>query len=166
MSYAISVEVDDEFVDGIDVEALRAAAVATLRHEGVAAADVSILVTTDEEIQALNRDYRGVDAPTDVLSFAAHEGDELIHDAPADLDALLNRSLGDVVIAWPYAARQAERFGNATHSEVALLVVHGILHLLGYDHASPEEEAAMWSVQEEILAPLGASGISFRAHEE
>lgn len=166
MTYEIIVEVDEEFAEAVDVEALRAAAVATLRHEEVVEADVAILVTSDEEVQALNRDYRGVDAPTDVLSFAAHEGDDLIHDAPAELDALLTRSLGDVVIAFPWAVRQAERFGNAARSEMALLVVHGILHLLGYDHASPQEEADMWSVQEEILAPLGASGISFRAHEE
>lgn len=166
VSFEISVEVDDEFVAAVDVAAMQAAAEAALRHEQIEEADVSILVTSDEEMQALNRDYRGVDAPTDVLSFAAQEGDDLIQDAPAELGALLARSLGDLVIAYPYAARQAERHGNSAQAELALLTVHGVLHLLGHDHASAEDEAAMWALQEEILAPLGAGGITFRAHGE
>jgi probable rRNA maturation factor len=166
MPYEISVEVDEEYAVSVDEGAVEAAAAATLAHEEIGDAEVVIVVTSDEEVQALNRAYRGVDAPTDVLSFAAQEGNDLILGAPQELTALLARSLGDVVIALPYATRQAALHGNSLDSELALLTVHGLLHLLGYDHATLEEEQAMWALQDEILAPLGAAGLSYRAHGE
>ena len=132
------------------------------------AVEVVLVITGDESVQALNRDYRGIDAPTDVLSFAAQEDGAGEPDLalPADLAAELERHLGDVIIAYPYAARQAERFGNSVGAELRLLAIHGTLHLLGYDHATPEEEEAMWAEQEAILSPLGEESMMRRNYEE
>ena len=122
------------------------------------------MVTSDEAVQQLNRDYRGVDAPTDVLSFAAQESSdeepELV--LPPEVAAELAAYLGDIVIAYPYAARQAARFGNSVAAELRLLTVHGVLHLLGYDHATPAEEAAMWAIQEQVLAAFGDAALARR----
>ena len=132
------------------------------------AVEVALVITDDEAVQALNRDYRGIDAPTDVLSFAAQEdaAGEPDLDLPADLAAEIDRHLGDVIIAYPYAAHQAERFGNSVGAELRLLAIHGTLHLLGYDHATPEEEDAMWAEQEAILFPLGEASMARRNYEE
>ena len=70
------------------------------------------------------------------------------------------------MIAYPYAARQAERFGNSVRAELRLLAVHGTLHLLGHDHATQAEEDAMWAIQEAILAPLGDAAVARRRYEE
>lgn len=164
MTLDIEIDVDDEFAADVDAGALRSAAAAALVHQQIADASVTVVVTTDETVRDLNRDYRGEDNPTDVLSFAARDGDDLIDGVPDDLRALLARTLGDVVIAYPYAVRQATRFGNGIGDELALLTVHGVLHLLGYDHATETEEAALWALQETILEPLGVSGLSFRKH--
>jgi len=169
VAYTIVVEVDEEFVAGVDVDAIEAAAAAVLRAEGMDDGDLAVFITSDEEVRALNLEWRGIDAPTDVLSFATHdttEYQEVIRNAPPDLQALFARALGDVLIAYPYAERQATRFGNSTANELLLLTVHGVLHLLGYDHATPEDEAAMWQRQEEILAAYGVTGLSLRRYEE
>lgn len=166
MGYSIVVEVDDAYGDKLDARALEAVAAAVLRAEGVEEAELTVLITSDEEVQALNRDYRGMDATTDVLSFAAQEGDATLADAPPELQALFDEQLGDVVIAFPYAERQAAHFDNSTAAELLLLTAHGVLHLLGYDHATPEAETTMWQRQEEILASFGATGLSMRRYEE
>lgn len=169
MAYTIVVEVDEEFAAGVDADAIETAAAAVLRAEGLEDGDLTVVITTDEEVHALNLAWRGVDAPTDVLSFAAHDtadDAEPIHHAPPELQAIFDIALGDVLIAYPYAARQAARFGNSTRNELLLLTVHGVLHLLGYDHATPEDEAAMWQRQEEILAAYGVAGLSLRRYEE
>jgi probable rRNA maturation factor len=108
------------------------------------AADVTIVLTDDEQVRALNRQYLGIDAPTDVLSFPTDEIDP-------DSGELY---LGDVIISYPQAAAQAEAAGHSVEAELQLLVVHGVLHLLGYDHAEQAEQAAMWAVQTEILSSL------------
>ncbi|MHB9037236.1 MAG: rRNA maturation RNase YbeY [Armatimonadota bacterium] len=108
-------------------------------------AEVSVLLTDDKQITELNREYREIDAPTDVLSFSQLEGDDEF--AGEDNDGLL----GDVVISVETAQRQAEAQGNSLDEEIDMLLVHGILHLLGYDHAEPEEEKAMFARQAEIL---------------
>lgn len=167
----IAVEVDEAFAAQVDAGDLRAVIAATLRHvrgEGSAAETVAVLITDDEAVRALNRDYRGVDAATDVLSFAAQEAAE---DAPAlllppELAAQLSQHLGDIVIAYPYAERQAAQFGNSVQAELRLLAVHGTLHLLGFDHATQADEAEMWAVQEAILAPLGDGAVARRTYSE
>jgi probable rRNA maturation factor len=110
---------------------LREAARAALQSEGAPRAEVSILLTDDSTIHALNRDYRSQDRPTDVLSFSQREG------APPPAAKSGNKRgwelLGDVVISVDTAARQADENGRALVEELALLTVHGVLHLLGYD---------------------------------
>lgn len=165
----INVQADDS-VAGLlppDTPALLAqVAAAVLAHELVAEAALTILLTDDDVVQQYNRDYRGVDAPTDVLSFAAHDGESELLDLPDGLRAALERELGDLLIAVPYAQHQAMRFGNSLRAELMLLTAHGVLHLLGYDHATPDEERALWQLQEAILAPLGVTGLSLRPHDE
>jgi probable rRNA maturation factor len=171
METTLELHVEDEFAELIDAASLEAVVTATLqRHSSELGPEVelALLITCDETLQALNRDYRGIDAPTDVLSFAAQEALDTEPDLalPPELAAELDRRLGDIVIAYPYAARQAAQFGNSVAAELRLLAIHGTLHLLGYDHATPEEESAMWAEQEAILAPLGEAEIARRIYPE
>jgi probable rRNA maturation factor len=115
--------------------------------------EVSVLVTDDVEIHELNRDYRGVDAPTDVLSFADEE-DDLAFVRPPDMP----RSLGDLVISYDRVVAQAAEYGHSVERELAFLTVHGMLHLLGYDHELGADEAALMGAREEaIMEVLGIS---------
>jgi probable rRNA maturation factor len=171
MEVSVELHIDDEFAELIDVASLEAVVAATLqRHSDELGPEVelTLLITSNEAVQALNRDYRGIDAPTDVLSFAAQEALDTEPDLalPPELAAELDRRLGDIVIAYSYAAQQATQFGNTVAAELRLLAVHGTLHLLGYDHATPEEEATMWAEQEAILAPLGEAEMARRVYPE
>lgn len=145
---------------------LTSAVRAALGDQGITAGTVTVAVMDDEAVRALNRDYRGVDSPTDVLSFAAQEegdDDPLAHaDLPPELRAELASHLGDLIIAFPYTQRQATRYANPVDAELRLLTVHGTLHLLGYDHATPEEEAEMWAIQDKVLTGLGDTGVGGR----
>jgi len=109
--------------------------------------DLSIVLTGDEALQRLNHEFMGIDAPTDVLSF------------PADfIDPDTSQPyLGDVIISIPRAKAQAFENGQSVQDEVLLLVVHGVLHLLGYDHALPEEKEQMWAAQAAVLSRLPRS---------
>jgi probable rRNA maturation factor len=132
---------------------LERAANAALVHESKSLdSELSIVLTDDARLQQLNRDYLGIDAPTDVLSFPASETDP-------ETGA---RYLGDILISMPRAQAQAETAGHPLEAEVQLLVVHGVLHLLGHDHAEPEEKARMWAAQAEILETLGLGNIQIR----
>ncbi len=124
---------------------LRKAARLTLHTHSAASAELTIVLTDDEEIRTLNRDFRGLDAPTDVLAFPADETDPQTGE----------RYLGDIVISWERARQQAAEHGHSPEAEVQLLVVHGVLHLLGFDHEAPEERARMWTAQNAILDRLG-----------
>jgi probable rRNA maturation factor len=145
----ISVQVDELFAAEIDATGLAGAAEAALLAEGDGDSEVSLVVTSDEVLAELNRHYRGVEGPTDVLSFAARESAPGFVSAPE-----ADNYLGDVLIALPFVRRQAAELGRDLDDELRLLVVHGTLHLLGYDHAEPDEEAEMWARQDEILAGL------------
>lgn len=153
MPFEIDVQIDEEFEDQVAAGGLQAAIEATLLRESVTSAGVSLMVGGDELLHQLNLEYRGIDGPTDVLSFSAREDAEDVAGkfvvAPDALDFL-----GDIVISVPYAARQAALAGHSTARELHLLAIHGTLHLLGYDHATLEEEALMWAKQDEILASL------------
>jgi probable rRNA maturation factor len=124
-----------------------------LRVEGYEGedAEVSVLFTDDAFISELNQQYRGVEGPTDVLSFA-------LIDAEDEVDSVkvkgLPDVLGDVVISLETAGRQAKEEGKTLEQEIALLLVHGALHLLGYDHDEPEREAVMWRRQDAALKAL------------
>ena len=148
--YAIDIQVDPRYADRVPVAALVEVAERVLaRAAQPAGTTLALVVTDDETIRSLNRAYRKVDSATDVLSFAATEGEGFVtpDDAPP--------YLGDVIIAFPTAQAQAEAEGKRVEDALRLLVVHGCLHLLGYDHATPEEEATMWALQAEILAAPG-----------
>ena len=141
----ISVEVEHglTFPDNLLERAARAA----LDLTGAPDADLSVVLTGDSRIQALNRDFLGTDAPTDVLSFPADESDPETG----------RRYLGDVIISLPRAADQAAERGHAVAAEVQLLVVHGVLHLLGHDHVKVEEKTRMWAAQSQVLERLNIS---------
>ena len=109
---------------------------------------------TTTESRRYNRIYRQQDAPTDVLSFAVHEGPALAAEVPDALAAELDSDLGDLVLAFPYASRQAIQHGHTLAAEMQLLVVHGTLHLLGYDHDTETRHADMWRKQSAILSSL------------
>ena len=132
---------------------LERAATAALEHESQSLdSELSIILTDDARLHELNLNYLGVDASTDVLSFPASETDP-------ETGA---RYIGDILISIPRAQTQAEAAGHPLEAEAQLLVVHGILHLLGYDHAGPEEKARMWKAQAEILETLGLGQIEIR----
>jgi len=126
---------------------LEHAALAVLDLSGVPAGDVTIVFVDDVRIQDLNRDFLGHDAPTDVLSFPADESDPETG----------RRYLGDVVISFARAVEQAGERGHTVEAEMQLLVVHGVLHLLGHDHAETGERERMWAAQAEVLEHLGIS---------
>ena len=126
---------------------LERAARAVLDLSGLPDADLSIVIVDDARIQALNRDFLGHDAPTDVLSFPADEPDPETG----------RRYLGDVVISFARAKEQAHELGHAVEAEMQLLVVHGVLHLLGHDHAGAGEKERMWAAQAGALERLGIS---------
>jgi len=115
--------------------------------------EVDITIVTDEEIHVLNRDYRGVDRPTDVLSFALDEGEE----EPEILGSEAEHLLGDVIISAERAAAQAEEFGHGLKREIVYLAVHGLLHLLGYDHMVEEDKVVMRAREEATLRELDLS---------
>lgn len=167
-AYEIMIEVDDGLPDAIDAAAIRAAVAATLAVHGMTDAAITVVLTTDEEVRTLNALYRGVDAPTDVLSFSAREtqpdAPELA--LPTELAAELERYLGDLVIAYPYSVRQAAHYGNSVTAELQLLAVHGTLHLLGYDHQDAAAEAVMWAQQEQVLAQFGHGALARRTYED
>jgi len=144
----VEVQIAPAFSGLVAAARLQAVAEAVLRHEG-RPGELTLVLTDDQGIQALNRDFLGEDAPTDVLSFSAQEdGGPFV----AALEA--SAYLGDVIISYPRAAEQAAEQGHPVEQELDLLVVHGVLHLLGYDHAGEEEKAVMWARQDDILRSL------------
>jgi probable rRNA maturation factor len=145
----IVVEIDENYATEVDANDLGRAIVAALLAEDRPEAEVTLLVTDDEAVAAYNQQYRGVEGPTDVLSFAAQEPTPGFITAPE-----MAAYLGDIVIALPFTRRQAAALNRTLIAELRLLAVHGVLHLLGYDHAEPEEEAIMWAKQDAILAGL------------
>ena len=145
----IVVEIDENYAAEVDAHDLGRAIVAALLAEDRPEGEVTLLVTDDEAVAAYNQQYRGVEGPTDVLSFAAQEPTPGFITAPE-----MAAYLGDIVIALPFTRRQAAALNRTLIAELRLLAVHGVLHLLGYDHAEPEEEAIMWAKQDAILAGL------------
>ncbi len=152
----------DQQHDFSDIALLERAAQMTLDHAGASTsltssrfsfgsenADLTIVLTDDAQLHELNRDYLGVDAPTDVLSFPADENDPEsgVH------------YLGDILISIPRAKKQAKAAGHPLEAEVQLLVVHGTLHLLGHDHAKVREKARMWKAQAAVMSKLGLGHI-------
>lgn len=116
--------------------------------------DVYITLTNNQEIHEINRDYRDVDRPTDVLSFPMYERDEigiLKEDKQGDEEEIL----GDIIVSVEKVREQAEEYGHSFERELAYLVTHGMLHLLGYDHMVDEEKVVMREREEAILSKMG-----------
>jgi probable rRNA maturation factor len=145
------INIESEF--GFPKELLERAAREALTHQQESLdVDLSIVLTDDARLHQLNRDYLGIDSPTDVLSFPASESDPETG----------SRYIGDILISIPRAQEQAASAGHALNSEVQLLVVHGVLHLLSHDHAEAKEKKKMWKAQREILELLGLGEITIR----
>lgn len=118
-------------------------------------ADLTIAIGGDVKVQKLNRQFRGESRATDVLSFPSEE-----IDAESG-----SRYLGDVIISLPRARAQAKKGKHSLDEELQLLAVHGVLHLLGYDHAEPHDKERMWAVQGEILRAIGVNITTAHAEE-
>ena len=149
--YEIEIQIEGELPPSLGQAPVRnrvlRAAATTLEQEGIAAnVGLSILLTDDEAIRILNRDFRGQDKPTDVLSFPASS------DFPGSA-----RYLGDVAISLATAERQSSAGGHSLLDELTLLTAHGVLHLLGYDHLESSDQKAMWAAQDRVLASLDLS---------
>jgi len=141
----INIEIIPEFRRVFMPSILERAAKATLHQQSAPDVDLSLVLTGDSQIQALDRDFLKKDAPTDVLSFPSFETDPETG----------RRYLGDIVISVPQAEAQSVAAGHSLEAELSLLVIHGILHLLGHDHAGVRDKGRMWAAQSEILIILG-----------
>ncbi|MBI5137278.1 MAG: rRNA maturation RNase YbeY [Nitrospirae bacterium] len=140
----------------IDMARLRARAEACLKHLGIDHATLSVLLVNDRAMRRLNRDFRGINRPTDVLSFPMFEGSPAVVAATVAGVAEAHAELGDVVISVETAHRQAAALGIPEDGELALLLAHGTLHLLGYDHETGPAGAARMAAEEgRLLTALG-----------
>lgn len=140
----------EQLWESLDIacEVLEEAAGETLyQTEASGESDLTIVLGSDEMLQDMNQEYLEINAPTDVLSFGASFTDP-------DTEA---RYLGDIIISVPRAISQAQAGAHPVKDELQLLVVHGVLHLLGYDHADPDEKASMQEMQDAILQQLGSA---------
>ncbi|MQC25468.1 MAG: rRNA maturation RNase YbeY [Chloroflexi bacterium] len=148
MSYLVNLEVDDEVVARVDAAALMAMIERVLGEDEVPdGSGLALVLTEDSLLQELNLRHRDVDAPTDVLSFPANEGEPF---PQPDGEAPY---LGDIVVSVESVERQAADAGLTAAEELAHVVLHGVLHLLGYDHEEADEEAVMQAREEAVLGP-------------
>lgn len=153
MSYEIAIEITVDAPPDTDVHLQRAVAHALDHLEGRPGDGLTIVLGSDADLQTLNRKFRGEDRPTDVLSFPAGDMPSL----PGATD--LTRYLGDIAISVPLAKRQAAQQGHALIEELQLLAIHGVLHLMGYDHTTTAEKEAMWAQQNTVLVSLGLAHV-------
>ena len=160
----ISIQVFDEFEDEVCDLWLERVCVAVLESEDVHQ-QVSLVIADDATVRLLNSDYRGLDKTTDVLSFAFDNEGEYYGegDAPsewsADEEFVLppgeSAGLGEVIVSYPQAVRQAEEAGHSVQQELAHLITHGILHLMGHDHMNDEDEREMSASEQRVMERLG-----------
>jgi len=150
MPEEVAISIDDEFETVVDADRMTKLVQSVLEAEGVAPPyQVGIVFTDSDTVRGLNRDYRGLDEATDVLAFqmlSRKDHDEFFAHPPDGI-----ARLGEVIISYPKAVEQAKEQGHSTDRELALLAIHGILHVLGYDHEEPEEEAEMRAREEQHL---------------
>jgi len=158
----VSILIDEEFADKLDSAWLERVMLKVFALEKVPEnAEIGLLITGQSHIQELNKEYLGEDRPTDVLSFSMRpgkpevsgerkEGEEPVFILPPDG---INH-LGEVIVSYPQAELQAKEHGHSVEKEMAILVIHGVLHILGYDHAEPDEEREMQRREAEILESL------------
>ena len=143
----IDIQIASRYLDKVKPARLRKAARAALEQQRLQG-DLTIVITGNAQLRALNRAFRQVDAPTDVLSFATDDQPQA---------SKQTCYLGDVIISYTQANAQAKAGGHPVEAELQLLVVHGVLHLLGHDHDTRPDKARMWQAQAKILKSIGAA---------
>lgn len=162
-SPGISIQVLDDFADLVnEVDLTEAVAAALVAGSVEDDANVSVVIADDELVRELNDTHRGLDEHTDVLAFSfTHEGDyygEERQQVVVDQDFVLppgeSEPLGEVIISYPQAQRQADAAGHSVENELTVLLIHGTLHLLGHDHMEPDDEARMKPLEELALAAV------------
>lgn len=148
---------DDEILEKKYIDEMVCAAEAALEAEGLnhETAEISLSLADMESIRELNREYRGIDRPTDVLSFPQFEAEELMYYSENPDEAPDELMLGDVVICIEKAEEQAAEFGHGFERELLYLFTHSVLHLLGYDHIEEDDKTVMREREEEILGKIG-----------
>ena len=150
MKEQIGIHVEEEFRGVVGEGWVKKIVQQVLKAEGVATPyEVSLVFTNSEVVKQLNRDYRGVDEPTDVLAFYMLPQKEVDSSFALPPDGVTR--LGEVIVSYPQAVEQAKKQGHSPERELALLVIHGILHLLGYDHEEAKEEIKMRERERELL---------------
>ena len=150
--YQLDIDVDEQFRPFVDKAWMERVVQKTLEVGGTeATVELGLVITDDETMCQLNKKYRGIDEPTDVLSFAFLE-DHPDFPFPLAPGGLLH--LGEIIISYPRAVQQAYEQGHSVKQEMALLIAHGVLHLLGYEHQESKEQEEMEAKEAEILATL------------
>lgn len=141
----IDISVNESFIEFVNPGLLQTTATTALQTAQFdSPTELTIAIENDELLRSLNLQFLGIDAPTDVLSFPA---DEIDPDTG-------NTYLGDIIISFPRAKFQADHAGHSVEAEIRLLVIHGVLHLLGYDHSTAEEKQEMWTVQSQLIQAM------------
>ena len=121
---------------------------------------IGLVVADDETLCSLNKEFRGYDEVTDVLSFPFLDNGQspaqnhIPFVLPVDTQNVIGIHMGEVIVSYPQAMRQAKTAGHSGKQEIALLVAHGVLHLLGYDHATRQDHKTMWHIQDSILSNI------------
>ena len=166
--FRIDVQIFDEFASVVAERSVLEAVTAALESESCdPGTHVSVVIADDDVVRELNRQHRGLDENTDVLSFSfTHEGEyygeEERRALGADIDFVLppteneGVSLGEIIISYPQTYRQAEQAGHPVEQELTVLLVHGVLHLLGYDHEEPDDEAVMKAATARAMQQMGS----------
>jgi len=164
----VSVQIFEDFEDVVRASWLVSVCRAVLWQEGVRQ-PVSLVIADDETVRELNAEYRGLDKTTDVLSFAFdYEGEYYgVGDAPSEWssgeDFVLppgeSAGLGEVIVSYPQAVRQAREAGHSTRQELACLIAHGILHLMGHDHMDDDDEREMRARERSVLERLAEANV-------
>jgi probable rRNA maturation factor len=143
----VNIQLADDVTSPLDLNQIELSASLALQMAAAPLdAELTVVLTGDEELQRLNRQFLEIDAPTDVLSFPADFVDPDSH----------HPYLGDILVSVERAQQQADLQGHSAGQELRLLIVHGVLHLLGHDHAEESEKARMWSLQDQILSKLSS----------
>ena len=156
----VSVQVFDEFEDAVCASWLESVCRAVLEQEGVRQ-QVSLVIADDETVRELNAEYRGLDRATDVLSFAFDNEGEYYGEGDAPSEGLTGEDfvlppggsagLGEVIVSYPQAVRQAQEAGHSIRQELACLIAHGVLHLMGLDHMNDEDEREMNARERRVM---------------
>lgn len=143
----LNYEINDNYGVDFKYNYLKKVIKRTLKHENVKNVYFSVIFVNEKEIQEINKEYRGIDKVTDVISFALEDNSNIVYNN--------TRVLGDIYICIPRMLEQSSSYGHSIKRELSFLTIHGLLHLLGYDHMEKEDEEKMFALQELILNEEG-----------